>query len=545
MFKGKRIWLLAVSVLVIAAALLWFMTKSSTNSVHVQPSSTQKQSQSSALDCPRTQQAFNVEATFAANVNNQDVFQSRILFTLQLDIDGSEVKGLAHQIRIFEQNNKEPKSIENVKFLSGINPDYPLLYIGFDPLGLPQKHPMLVIGQLLKNLSIGEDNKEYSFNYDVMQGQYGYKQIQGRWQRYNLALDAQKPQQWNVAMASACSIKTMSSKESRPLEFGSAKGTISYEIEASEVNSFVDLASMSFKANANAHLADISGKLDASELEKEVKTAKEMWAVIQGFEQDNNTARLQRAADFMVDNVSVTELANHFAQSLLSEDEKRNMAFALSLSSNEKTNDYIIDTINGIPKNAGDQVDVQKIRLMVALAGRNIETREPYDSLLSISDNRDESSNVKNNALVSAAILANRLEEEGRAGVKQEFSRRLQQNIEEDNSKAASSMLAVSNAGIDSLDDKIIPKLQSENAKNRYAAATTLANRQKNYDVLINHMNTESDNLVNQVIVERLDATKLSITQRQKLQSIALKAKSQTESYQKDKASLIEQLLNQ
>lgn len=544
MFKSKKNWLLAISVLAVAAFSIWFFAKPAQINLNLQPSSAQSSEQSDSLACPKSQQAFDVDALFVANVNNQNVFKSRAVFRLQLDIEGHQIKGLASNIRFFEQDNKEPKNIEDVKFLSSIDPALPLVYLDFDPLGLPQKHPMLVIGQLLKNLSVGVEDKEYHFNYDLMQGQYGYQQTQGKWQRHNLASNSQQDQLWELVMASECSIKSLYSKESRPLDFGPAKGSISYEISASAVNSFVDLANLSFKANANAHLGDVSAKLSAWELEKEVKTAKEMWAIIEGFEQDSNTARLQRAADFMVNSISTTELANHLAQNSLSEDEKRNLAFSLSLSSDDKANDYIIDTINSIPKNAGDQVDVQKIRLMVALAGRDIETREPYDNLVSISDSRSESNNVRNNALVSAAILANRLEEEGRSNVKQEFSARLQKNIEEDNPQAASSMLAANNAGIESLDNKIIPKLQSDNAKNRYAAATTLANREQNYDLLIKHMQTESDNLVNQVIVERIDSQKLSIQQRQRLENIAAQAKAKNQEYEKDKASLIELLLN-
>lgn len=542
MLKNKRFWLLAVLAPIIGFVVIGLLDKRPL----IQTSeyiAAEEQAMQVSHSCPKTKHAFNIETMFLANVNNQDVFKSRLLFTLNLSIEGAEVKGLASKIRLFEQNNKEPRKIRDVRFLSSVNPDLPLLYLTFDSLGLPKQHPMLVIAQVLKNLSVVNSDKTYSFAYDLMQGQYNYSKVGETWQRQRLLTDSKSKHQWQVNLASACSVASMSSLESRPLSFGPAEGFITYKIDALAVNSNLDLSDLSFAPDANAHLKDISAKLDASSLEKEVKTAKKMWSIIQSFEQNNNTALLQRAADFMVENISVTELANHLTQSQLTETEKRNLTFALSLSSHNAADDYILDTINRIPKKAGEQVDVQKVRLMVALAGRDVQTRAPYDRLINLSDSTSESGNVKNNALVSAAMLANRLEQKGQTGAKQDLSERLSKNIQEDNEQTASSMLAVNNAGIQTLDQQMIPKLKSTNSKNRYAAATALANREQNYDLLINHMAGESDNLVNQVIVERIDPTKLSDEQRQKLADIASKAQSKKEESQQDKASLIEQLI--
>ncbi len=536
MLKSKPLLIFTLLIGIAIAALL-LKPKTQPTAANVPATPSQK-------TCQTEKQAFDIEAKFTAQVNSQIAYQSKLLFNLQLNQKGTQVQGLAQHIRLYSKAHKAPQKLNDITFIAQIDKHDKHLYSHFNSLGLPKQHPMLILAQVLKNLSFKSTTQTYQFSYDLIQGNYQYQQEKGLWQRYNLAgRNPKQPQNWQLQRENNCHTLNMYAKESRPLAFASVQGEIIYEIKAHASIPLSDISHLKFTPNSNASAQFEDTQINAEQFAKKVQSAKEMWSVINRFEENQDMGRLQKAADFMVANISSSELAQHLKSNLLSEDEKRNLAFALSLTNHPQADRYILQTLNQIPPQAGDQVDMQKVRLMVALTGRKTETRENYDGLMEVNNNPKESDNVKNNALISAAMSALKLANKGDSSAKEELAETLKQNIKQNNAQAASSMLAANNAGIDSLDAEIIPQLNAAQSNHRYSAATVLANRRQNYDLLIQHMQNESDNLINQVIVERIKKDALSQSQKQKLQQIAQQAKTQPQEYQKDKAKLIEKLL--
>lgn len=537
----SKLSLLIIGLIVATVGIVllgWLMQRNGT------PKTDEKSANSTTQRCLNQQQAFAIDARFQAQVNKQTAYQSKLLFNLQLNPKGKQIQGIAHNIRLFLASEKQPKKLPDMTFLSQVDATNTTLFSHFDSLGLAKQHPMLVVAQVLKNLSFSKTQQPYQFRYDLMQGNYQYQKQNGQWHRYNLAGNTPKQtQNWRIHTQNDCSILSMQAQESRPLTFANVQGQITYTIRASQSQNIIDPSHFTFAPNSNAGQHFQSSAINAEQFAKQVQSAKEMWSIIQRFEKEQDIGRLMRAAEFMVTHVSTYELAQHLQNKLLSEDEKRNLAFGLGLAQHAQAGQYILQTIKQIPAQAGDQVDVQKVRLMVALAGRKPETREEFDGLMALSDSTKESNNVKNNALISAAMLAKNIEQQGTGSVKQELADKLQEHIKNNSQQASSSMLAANNAGIDSLDEDIIPQLKSSQANRRYGAATVLANRPQHYDLLITHLQTEADNRINQVIVERIKKEQLSAQQKQQLAQIVKQAKQQPQEYQKDKAQLIATLL--
>ncbi len=68
------------------------------------------------------------------------------------------------------------KTLEDVYFLSRIEAAYAYtVFSAYNGLGLAEKHPMSIIAQLLKALSVGSEGNTYRFAYDSFQRRYRYQ----------------------------------------------------------------------------------------------------------------------------------------------------------------------------------------------------------------------------------------------------------------------------------------------------------------------------------------------------------------------------------
>ena len=226
----------------------------------------------------------------------------------------------------------------------------------------------------------------------------------------------------------------------------------------------------------------------------------------------------------MIDNISPDELANSLIEENIPDHAKRDLAFALSLSGHPDVENYLIDSLLSL-STAGVQgdmnQDLQKVRLMVALSGNGSVSEQGFQTLASIADNQNESSNVRNNALINLGSTLEQLKNQGldSASLQEQLSATVSDALSSDNSSSA--ILAAGNAKLDNLDTQIASKLNSSNSKERYAAASVLARNPEHYDELIQHLSLEQSDLVNYAILTNLDATQLTGQQKDDLRDMA------------------------
>ena len=229
--------------------------------------------------------------------------------------------------------------------------------------------------------------------------------------------------------------------------------------------------------------------------------------------------RLTKAAEYLIDNIAADDLADKLINNDFSDSAKRDLAFALGLSGHSDAENYLVDTLSSLSDSSsvGMNSDLQKVRLMVALSGSGQVSEYGFQALDSLAKDPNESSNVRNNALINLGSTLQQMQNQGQApaGLADQLISTLNQAIGGENS--ASAILAAGNAKLDNLDQQIMSKLSSSNSKERYAAATVLARNPDYNDDLIQHLSSEPSDLVNYAILSNLDATNLSRQQKDRL----------------------------
>jgi hypothetical protein len=215
----------------------------------------------------------------------------------------------------------------------------------------------------------------------------------------------------------------------------------------------------------------------------------------------------------------------------------RDFSFGVVISGRDEAENYLINVLNDLPVGAGDQVDINKVRLMVAISGNGKITESGFASLEGVLNNPAESNNVKSNALINMGSVVTQLDnnEQNTQHLKESLTKTVTKQMDTGNSAAA--ILAAGNAKLDTLDDAYLTKLASGSAKERYAAGTVLGRNEQHYDALITHVASEESNLVVNAIVNSLNAKSLSAEQAEKIQKIANQNTG-------DKGNILQSLLN-
>ena len=127
-----------------------------------------------------------------------------------------------------------------------------------------------------------------------------------------------------------------------------------------------------------------------------VTSQQHMWDIFNNFTKDKNTARLVKAAEYLIDQVAVDELALALEDDQVSDESKRELAFALSISNHDQAENYLIDTLSALPKTSDDDIELQKVRLMVALSGNGKISEQTALRLQALANDPSESANVRN-----------------------------------------------------------------------------------------------------------------------------------------------------
>ena len=485
-----------------------------------------------AFQCNQGQElnyAYQVQIALESKLNDQLVYQSAIAFKTQLQqSNGQIIQGIATDINIHEGNKNN--TTQDVHFISRAQATPTVLFSAYDDLGLPEKHPMKILSQFIKAISVGADSERYHFAYDSMQRTYEYKHQGNKVSRSSSITTANTQSltstlqsfddHWQVQLGGDCMPTLMSSEERQGIVAAGHGGYIKFSINASRIANYIDLKDIQLSNHSNVNNHWAIQEIASSSFENSVRSQGEMWSVIEGFKDSKNTARLIKAADYMIENINADELASELIGDNLTDETKRDLAFALSLSNHPQAESMILGTLESLPDNQGNAADLQKVRLMVALSGNGQVSSEGYYGLASIAQDTNESANVRNNALINMASAVQQMDNsgQGNGGLSHDLSEQLRDEIDNGN---ASAILAAGNAGLADLNLQIAESLSSSDSKERFAAASVLAREPEYTDTLIQHLSNESSDLVSNAILSNLNAEQLTSAQKNALNQVA------------------------
>lgn len=499
-----------------------------TESTVATPSTNSSESDSPVveLNCTTPSSPFNyayrVTASTEASALNQTLYSSNLAFNTQIQqMAGDDFKGIASDIRINE--NGTSQSIVDTAYIGQLRHTPATEFYHVDLLSLANKHPMHVLSQWVKALSIGQQGKPHQYTYDQLNRTYTYRFETKGYARTFTDDTTTAPSVWAVTLDEQCVPKSVSSTEITDTAMLTGKVTLTFKIDAQRIDNFTDLSNVDLSSDFNTNNVWETAEVNAKLLAKPIKDMNELLAVLASQASANqiNSAKLSKVADFILDNLSPADLANMMAGNDLSEDEKRLLAYSMSLSDKANMEGFVIDTISTIPKQQGDQMDMQKVRMMVSLTSHTGITNQTYDAMSRLAQDDTESANIKNNALINLGTVVRSLKEgEQNIDYSNEFEDRVYNQIESKDPRTA--ILAAGNAKVNSerVEKSILEKLKSPAESTRYAAASTLANNKKHYDTLINHLNTERSTLVFNVILNKVPADQLTTGQLSRLNTL-------------------------
>ena len=498
--------------------------------------------------------AYQVHVDIESIINDKQVYQSSLQFRTQLSqANDAIIRGQTSQILINEgQGNVD---IQDVYYLSRVNPQPFALFTAFNDLGLPEKHPMKIIGQLLKALSVGKEGKKYHFSYDSMQRTYSYQHnhkavnrsasiTTANLSKMTSSLQMTTPNtatnnSWEVVLGGDCMPLSLASEERQGISAAGHTGYIRFSIHAKKITPYADLSNLKLTNFTNVNNLWQVKSIAAENFEKRVENEEELWAIIASFSSNKNSAQLIKAADYLIDYISAESLSDVLIKDNMSDSEKRDIAFALSLSGHPSAENYLINSLEQLTENGikGDiNHDLQKVRLMVALSGNGQVSEYGFQALSRLAADTTESNNIRNNALINLGSSFQQMENQGHtpSGLSDQLTATLAKALTED--QASSAILAAGNAKLTKLDDAIVLKLASNNSKERYAAGTVLARNPQHTDTLLKHLANEPSNLVSYAILTNLEKEQLSSQQIYTLEEIANNSS-------KDLAHVINQLI--
>ncbi len=482
--------------------------------------------------------AYQVNINVESQLNHQKAYTSQIGFQAQIRKSRhDEALGVAENIVINEGEGN--KTINNILFKSEIeNVGGYTLFTSFDDLGLPHRHPMQVMSQLLKSLSVGENGASYKFNYDPLKRLYQYRHSAQFVERSNVHFKtADEPvSQWLVTLAEDCLPERLVTSETQDLQGADTVGDIRFTLSAQRIPSFALLMEDQYHLAANSENHWQSKQVLQSAITKPVLNKKDMWATIKKFGENKNAAKLAEAARFMIHNVPSESVVSSLMSNDLADSVKQDLVFGLGISDDPASEQYLLDTLNGFPKNTATDTDIQKVRLMVAMSGNGHSTQETFSAFGNIASDKTQNSNVSTNALINMGALAANMQRRGEFD--QSAQHTLTHIIEEqlDGDQSTSAIYALGNARLAGFDTQLLSKLNSTNTRERYAAGMVASKNPQNYDQLIQHLRTETSNLVVNAIVDGMKGQDLSPHQLENLYQLA----QQTDS---DRREIIQRLL--
>lgn len=464
--------------------------------------------------------AYAVSARVMTRTETQVLYQSLLNFNVQMAARGEHaLAGLATQISI-KENQQAATQGQDVRFLAKASGDDFLVFDAFNSLSLPAKHPMSVLSQLLKNLSLGNSAEVYRFAYDEMQRIYRYQHKDDSWLRTVSAPGQMKNQVvqpiWQVQVEN-CLPKKLVAEEEQLLKIGDDRAFFRVRIEATRIDSFTDLSALDFPADANAKNSWQTLELSLNST-KPVQNSQEAWAVFSDFAEKRNVQALMQASTYLVEHMPVTELAQSLQKSS-ADNANRDLLFGLGLLKTPESARYLVDLMQALPSGSA-AVEIHKVRAMVALSGHSQAGSQAYQAFAQMVENPNESANVRHNAFINMGSTLKHQRERGEdtQNLAADLNEKIQAQLKQD---ASAALFAASNLGVAQIKSEItqaaVEKLNSVNPKERLASAMLLSQDAKNYDLLYAKIQSENSPMIKQAIVDGLLQTPITDTQKQAL----------------------------
>lgn len=461
---------------------------------------------------------YQVNATVDTTANKQPLYQSNINFMLDFLEQSQQVKGLASDIQV-QENGQASQSVLDVSFLAfNQSPQYAQFGF-FDDLGLTANHPMKLLNPLIKQLSVAADGENVVYDYDSMSINYHYSHQFPKVERTANG-QADTTTQWQVTLGNDCLIDTLQAIEQLPFKFGTTDAVMTYQFTAKRVPSKRSLDSLNFAANVNTNNHWKSTVIDDTAFSLDITSHDMMQQAFENFSNTRSTGQLKKAAAYLMANHTPEQVSDMLMQSEMSEAGKRELAFSLSIAEGDHVQDYILNTLSAMPAKTDAQGEVQKVRLLVALSGRNDVNAASFDRLMALRNDATASDNLKKNVLISGGKLAQDLAEKGQVQALNTLENTLKPQLQKYDDNAASAILASGNAGLSSVTPELMNQLSNGTEKSRYAAATVLAREPANHDMLISHLTKEPSLVVFQSTVSGLGNQQLNNEQQTKLQAL-------------------------
>lgn len=491
--------------------------------------------------------AYEVDVLVESKLNGQLVYRSELDFRIQMQqANGNVIKGVATNILIDEGVGAQ--FIKDVAYLSRVAVGPYSVFSAYNSLALHQQHPMRVLSQVLKALSVGEQGQAYHFAYDPLQRTYRYRHAANRVERASYPTTADASQlsalfnkhksNWRVVLGGDCLPLEVESEEIQGISSSGSGGYIRFRIVAKLIPNYMIIAEGLHDDLANGANVWQIKSVDNSEFENSVESREQMWEIFTQFAENKKVSQLVKAAQFMLDNVSVAELSDALQGSSVTDAMKRDLIFALGIARRAEAERYMLDAIVALPAGEGNTVDLQKVRLMVAVSGNGQASIDAYGALESLLNNPAESANVHKNALLNMGALLTQLSNNGQdvSSLQSDLSGAVIQQLNSGDS--ASAILAAGNAQLEGFDDVFVQRLTVNDARERYAAGMILARDEANYTILIEHIAVESSDLVVNAIVEGIQPKKLTAQQLQRINAIQVDAS-------EDRVAILNKLLGQ
>lgn len=491
--------------------------------------------------------AYDVTVTVTSELNNQPVYDSLLRFKAQLtQANNHIIKGLADDIRINEGDGQ--RELHPVLFLSKVAADQYAVFTSFNALGLVEKHPMAILSQLIKGLSVGHEQGSYFYPYDAMQRTYRYRHTGDSVERavYPTTANLEKllnsfndyKSNWSVKLGNGCLPLSLLSTEQQAISAAGYEGFIRFNIKATRIGPFADLAKFHYSAYANSGNHWNVKQVAENNISSQVETEEQMWLAINGFDQSKNVALLIQAAHFWLDHYSADDTRNMLLDPQLKDDSKRDFIFALGITGRDDAEAFMLDSLAAMVDADSVDADLQKVRLMVSLSSNDKVSQQSFDAFSALLNNPEESLNVRNNALINMGTTVNALmaNGDGSISMQEHLKASITDSIDAGGDQVASAILAAGNAGVDGLESRMLEILATGDNKRRYASGVVLSRDPSYRQLLIDHIEQEASVLVNNAILSNWAVSQLTSAEVEQLQQIG----SQSEP---EKAKLISDFL--
>ena len=471
------------------------------------------------------QRAYQVSANVRSSAGQKNLYDSLLTFRFQLQpLEGNRLAGKATDIQIAEQSGAIQR-IDDVAFMLRSSEGLPMAFVAFNDLGLMQQHPMKVLAQVIKNLSVGAEDEVYRYAYDGLQRLYRYRKQDDRWQRTVSAPGAQQASdslqpKWQVELDDQCLPRMMSADEIQALTLSGEQGFIRFVVNAERTDNYLSADQFQLTAGSNSHHQWQVQNLQPQQ-GGDIVDEQSMWQAFADFNETHNVAELKQAAYWLMENISVYDLALDMQQQ--ADQTNRDIIFALGLIKTPQTEAYLLDLLSGLPGGSAAN-DLNRVRVMVAVAGYEQVSQYAYDSLALLADSAAEPDNIRDNALINMGSVARQMAAQGEdvSVTMNNLSATLLSELQADNASAA--IFSAGNAGLnqlsDDVSDAISSKLTTGSEKERYAAAVVLSRDSGRYSQLYSQAQNEPSALVRNAIVQGLSRAGINSDQQQALMAL-------------------------